>query len=113
MQASFIALDSRVDGGASISWKLLNIVRLLILSARLLWLVVALLGYQSKWYCIPNAVLERSAIQKCSTRAQISIRSQHAHSGNCVLAPKKCMHRTFTQQKLLTPSEYRSTDRMG
>jgi len=31
MRANFIALDSRVDGGASISWKLLNTFRLLIL----------------------------------------------------------------------------------
>jgi len=31
MRANFIALDSRVDGGASISWKLLNTLRLLIL----------------------------------------------------------------------------------
>jgi len=36
------------------------------LSARLLWLVVALLGYQSKWYCIPNAIPKCSAIQRCS-----------------------------------------------
>ena len=82
MRANFIALDSRMDGGASISWKLLN--------TRLLWLVVASLGYQSKWYCIPNAIPECSAIKKCSTRAQTSVHWQ-AHSGNCALAPKK-MH---------------------
>jgi len=41
MRANFIALDSRVDGGASISWKLLNTFRLLILvctAALLKWL---------------------------------------------------------------------------
>jgi len=31
MQANFIMLDSRVDGDARISWKLLNTFRLLIL----------------------------------------------------------------------------------
>ena len=35
------------------------------------------------------------------------------HCGNCALAPEKCMRRMFTQQKLLTPSEHRSTDRIG
>jgi len=30
MRTNFIALDSRVDGGASIIWKLLNTFRLLI-----------------------------------------------------------------------------------
>jgi len=39
---------------------------------QLLWLVVALMGYQSEWYCISNAILEFSAIQKHSTRAQTS-----------------------------------------
>ena len=106
MRANFIALDSRVDGGASISWKLLNTFRML--SVRLLWLVFALLGNQSEWYCILNAIPEYSAIQKCSTRAQTSVHSQ-AHSGNCAIAPKK-LHWILTQQKLSTPSEYRSTD---
>ena len=57
-------------------------------------LVVALLGYQSKRYCIPNAIPECSAIKKWSTRAQTSVHWQ-AHSGNCTLAPKKCMHKTI------------------
>ena len=62
----------------------------------------ALLGYQLKWYCIPNAILECCAIQKCSTCVQTSVHPQQAHSGNCALAPNKCMCGTFTQQKLLT-----------
>ena len=76
--------------------------------------MVALLGYQSKWYCIPNAIPDCSAIQKYSysTRAHIRVHWQ-AHSGNWALAPKKCMHKTLAQQKLLTPSEYRSTGRNG
>jgi len=89
MRTNFTALDSRVDGGVSISWKLVNTFGSLILvCVRLLWLAFALLGYQSKWYCIPNAILECSTIQKCSTRAQTSVHSQQAYSGNCALAPK-------------------------
>jgi len=76
MRTNFTVLDSRVDGGASIPWKLLNTFRLLMLvctTALLKWF--ALLGYQSKWYCIPNAIPDCSAIQKCSysTRAQIRV----------------------------------------
>jgi len=48
---------------------------------QLLWLVVALMGYQSEWYCISNAILEFSAIQKHSTRAQTSFHWQ-AYSSN-------------------------------
>ena len=110
MQVNFTALDSRVDGGASISWKLLNTFRLLILVCTTALVSGCLIGLPVKWYCIPNAIPECSAIRKCSTHTQTSIHWQQAHSGNCALAPKKCMHRTFTQ-KLLTPSEYRFTGR--
>jgi len=44
MQANFIALDSRVDGGASISWKLVNTFRLLILVGMTALVSVCLTG---------------------------------------------------------------------
>ena len=109
MRANFIALDSRVDCGASISWKLLNAFRLLILVCTTALVSGCLTGLPIEWYCIPNAIPECSAIQKCPTRAQTSVHSQQAYSGNCALAPIKCMRRTFTQLKLFTPPEYRST----
>ena len=99
MRANFTALDSRVDGGASISWKVLNTFRLIILVCTIALVSVALPGYQSKWYCIPNAIPECSAVEN----AQLAPKPASAHNKltpiNCAPAPKKCMHRTFTQQK--------------
>ena len=93
----FIALDSRVDGGASISWKLFNIFRLLILVCTTALVSGCLTGCQSEWHCIPNAIPECGVIQKCSTCAQTSVHnSQLAHSSNCALAPKNaCVERSL------------------
>jgi len=52
--------------------------------------VVALLGYQSKWYCIPNAMALK----------------------NAQLVPKPASTDKLAQQKLLALSEYHSTDRV-
>jgi len=75
MRANFTASESRVDGGASVSWKLLNRFRLR-----------------------PNQ-------RPLTTSSQIT--------DNCAPERKKCMRRTLTQQKLLAPSEYHCTDRIG
>jgi len=45
--------------------------------------------------------INRNSLQKCSTRAQTSVPWQ-AHSCICALTPKKCGHRTFTQQTFNT-----------
>jgi len=44
MRVNFIALDSRVDGGVSISWVLLNTFRLLILVCMTTLVSVCLTG---------------------------------------------------------------------
>ena len=46
MRANFIALDSRVDGGTSISWKLLNTFRLLTLVCMTALISGCLTGFQ-------------------------------------------------------------------
>jgi len=115
MRANFIALDSRVDGAASISWKLLNTFRLLILVC-----TAALVKWLPHWVTNRNGIVFRMSFRNV-------VPFKNAHT---VLAPKpeftdkltpvtehsplkKCMHKTLTQQKLLTPSEYRSTGRIG
>jgi len=82
-----------------------------------MWLVFALLGNQSEWYCIPNVVPFWNLVPFKNAQLVPKL----ASTGNklilitaaCALAPKKCMRRTLTLNKLLTPSEYRSTDRIG
>jgi len=100
MRANFIALDSRVDGGASISWKLLNTFRLLILVG-----TAALVGG-----CLTGLPIEMVLHSECH--------SGMCHSKMLKLMPKlestdkltpvttnshlkKCMNKTLTQQKLL------------
>jgi len=69
--------------------------------------VVALLGYQSKWYCIPNAMALKNAqlVPKPAPTDKLT----PATALSCL---KKCMHKTLAQQKLLALSEYHSTDRV-
>jgi len=115
MRTNFTVLDSRVDGGASIPWKLLNTFRLLMLVC-----TTALVKWLPYWVTNRNGIAFRMPFQ-------IVVPFKNAHT---VLAPKsestdkltpvtehsrlrKCMHETLTQQKLLTPSEYRSTGRIG
>jgi len=115
MQANFIALDSRVDGGASNSWKLLNIFRVLLLVC-----TAALVKWLPYWVTNRNGIAFRMPF-----RNVVPLKNAHT-----VLAPKpestdkltpvtvhsrlkKYMHKTLPQQKLLTPSEYHSTGQIG
>ena len=115
MRVNFIALDSRVDGSASISWKLLNTFRLLILvctAALVKWLPYWVTNQNGIAFRMPfwNVVPLKNAHTVLAPKPVSTDKLTPVTEHSCL---KKCMHKTLTQQKLLTPSEYRSTGRIG
>jgi len=96
--ASELHCLSRVDSCASISWKLLNTFTLLTLVCTTALLVVALLGYQSKWYCIPlrnvvpfeNAQL---APKPASTHNKLTLVTAHLRLKNACI--ERSLNRNF------------------
>jgi len=111
MRANFIALDSRVDGGAGISWKLLNTFRLLRLVC-----TAALIKWLHCWVTNRNGIAFRNAVPFKNAHTVLAPKSESTDKLTPVIAHarlKKCMHRTLTPQKLAAPSEYRSADRIG